>query len=126
MEEDKIKDLFSRFEPELSSDFQFMTKLRRNMEAVEMIRHRHEAMRRRNKKAVIIAAVTGCMVGMLLSLLLPYIGSFVAHLHISIPEIPIGSVIIDYTAIMWCVIGCASVLTAVNAYEIAMAKIRID
>lgn len=36
MEDDKLKDLFSNYEPDLSSSFQFMTKLKKNMEAVEI------------------------------------------------------------------------------------------
>ena len=38
MEDDKLKSLFSNFEPELSSDFLFMNKLQRNLNSVELIK----------------------------------------------------------------------------------------
>ena len=37
-DDNKLKDLFASFEPELSSDAQFIARLERSMEAVEIIK----------------------------------------------------------------------------------------
>ncbi len=57
MEDDKLKSLFTNFEPELSSDFKFMNKLERNLNSVEIIKRHTAEVRSRNKKAVAIAAL---------------------------------------------------------------------
>ncbi len=63
MEDDKLKSLFTNFEPELSSDFKFMNKLERNLNSVEIIKRHTAEVRSRNKKAVAIAAFAGFIVG---------------------------------------------------------------
>lgn len=63
MEDDKLKFLFTNFEPELSSDFKFMNKLERNLNSVEIIKRHTAEVRSRNKKAVAIAAFAGFIVG---------------------------------------------------------------
>ena len=43
MEEDKLKDLFVNYNPELPSDFSFMTRLKHNLDQVELVkRHNSE------------------------------------------------------------------------------------
>ena len=66
MEEDKLKDVFEGFDPELTSDSLFMSRLRRSMEAVEIVRERQAELRRRGCRAVVVAAITGCAVGIFL------------------------------------------------------------
>ncbi len=73
MEDDKLKDIFRDFDPDLSSSLQFISKLQRNMEAVEIVRQYNAALRRRNKLAVAIAGLCGFAVGVTLTLLYPFI-----------------------------------------------------
>ncbi len=122
MEDNNIKDLFQDFQPELSSSFQFMTRLRKNMETVEILRQHNVALKKRNKLAVAIAAVSGFVMGVVMTLLLPLIGDWVATfkapslLHIS-------SLTIDYSFVTWIVMAVACIITALNAYEIALSKL---
>ncbi len=123
MEDDKIKELFNDFEPELSSSFQFMTKLKRNMEAVEIVKQHNAALKKRNKLAVAIAGVCGFAVGVILTLLFPLLGSWVPTFSISLPHFQIQNITIEYSYLYWVVMAAVSALTAINAYEIAMAKL---
>lgn len=121
MEEDKLKTLFSDFEPELTSDFQFMNRLQRNLNSVELIKRRNAEARIRSKKAVVIAAVVGFIVGFLFSLSLPYLTEAVSNWRL---ELPSGSALIaladNFATIAWLVIGAISVLIAINTYELSL------
>ena len=123
MEDDKIKDLFSNFQPELSSSFQFMTKLQKNMETVEILKQHNAALKKRNKLAVAIAAVSGFVMGVIMTLLFPLIGDWVSTFNISIPRLQVSAITIDYSFVAWIVMAGVSIITALNAYEIALAKL---
>ena len=120
MEEDKLKDLFEEFQPELTSDSLFMARLQKSMNAVEIVRQRQAETRRRGRLAVIVAAATGFAVGALLCLLLPYLGDFVSEMSFSAPGLE--AVKVNRQLIVWSVIGLASVLTSLNAYHLTLAR----
>lgn len=121
MEDDKIKDLFSNFNPEISSSFQFMSELKKNMERVEILKQHNRVLRKRNRWAVIIAAASGFVMGIILSLLMPIVVDWLPTLNISIPHSLITNLAIDYNYPAWIITAAVSVITAVNAYEIALA-----
>lgn len=123
MEDDNIRNLFNDFQPELSSSFQFMSKLKKNMEILEILKHREIALKKRNKLAVVIAAVSGFVMGIILSLLLPLIGNWVATFRVSLPHIQSSSLTIDYSPLAWIVMAGVCIITALNTYEIALAKL---
>lgn len=121
MEEEKITDLFSNFQPELSSSFGFMAKLKRNMEAVEIVKQHNSTLRKRNRVAVAVAAVSGFLMGVALTLLVPLIRECFSTLDM--PLLQFSGFAVDYLILWWMVVAAACVLTAINAYEIAMAKL---
>lgn len=121
MEDDKLKSMLTNFEPELSSDFQFMSKLERSLNSVEILKQHAAEVRSRNKKAVVLAAVLGFIVGMLFSLSLPYLSSAVAEWQLSLPGDSMLNALADnFTIISWIAIGGTSVLTALNTYEVSL------
>lgn len=125
MEDDKLKSLFSNFEPELSSDFQFLNKLQRNLNSVEIIKRHAAEVRSRNKKAVAIAAVVGFIVGFLFSLSLPYLSNAVSDWQLTLPdESMINTFANNFTIIAWLVIGSTSVLAAINTYEVSVSLLK--
>ena len=128
MEDDKLKSLFAEFQPELSSDRQFMNRLERNMESVEIVKRRGEEMRARNRRAVTVAAVVGFVVGFLFSLTLPYLSGVVAGWQLTLPEESVTSVLADWFAVIsWVVIGAVAVTAAINTYDMMTSKpIPID
>lgn len=128
MEEDKLKSLFAEFRPELSSDRQFMNRLTRNMESVEIVKRRMAEMRARNRRAIAVAAVVGFVVGFLFSLALPYLSGLVADWQLTLPEESVMSVAADYFAVIaWGVTGATAVIAAINTYDMITSKpIPID
>ncbi len=125
MEDDKLKSMLTNFEPELSSDFKFMSKLERSLNSVEILKQHAAEVRSRNKKAVVTAAVLGFIVGMLFSLALPYLSSSVAEWQLSLPGDSMLNALADnFTIIAWIAIGGTSVLTALNTYEVSLSLLN--
>ena len=125
MEDDKLKSLFTNFEPELSSDFKFMNKLERNLNSVEIIKRHTAEVRSRNKKAVAIAAFAGFIVGFVFSLFLPYLSNAVSDWQSTLPGGNIMNLFADsFTIIAWAVIAGTSVLAAINTYEVSLSLLK--
>ena len=124
MEDDKLKDLFSNFNPEISSDFKFMDRLQQNIKSVELIKQQSAELRTRNKKAVAIAGIVGFIAGMLFSMALPYIGNAGSNINLSLPAGIILNLSDYYPVLAWAVVGGVSVLTALNTYEISLSLMK--
>lgn len=118
MEEDRIKELFSGYKPQLSSDTLFMNRLRSNLHSVELIRRRNAAMKRRYRLAVAVAAVAGFGAGMLFTLVAPQVAEAVGSISMLTVPADLGSLA------GWMITGLASVLTALAAYELTLAAHR--
>lgn len=125
MEDDKIKNIFKDFDPELSSSFQFMAKLQKNMEAMMIVRQYNAALKRRNKWAVAIAGACGFAMGVIMTLLLPFITEWIASMQANIPLFSINNMTIDFRYLGWLLMACASVLTSLTVYEIAFARLTL-
>lgn len=123
MEEDKLKDLFGKFQPELSSPMQFMEKLQKNMDAVEFVKQQTVALKKRNRLAVAIAAASGFAVGVVLTLLFPMIVGWISSFSISMPHLHISNISIEYNYIAWVIMAGASILTSLSVYDLALAKL---
>lgn len=125
MEDDKLKSLFSNFEPDLSSDFQFINKLQKSLNSVEIIREHAAEVRSRSKKAIVIAAVVGFLVGFLFSMALPYLSDAVSNWQLTLPrESVLNSFANNFTTFAWLIIGGTSVLAALNSYEISLSLLK--
>lgn len=123
MDDDKIKDLFKEFDPELSSSFQFMTKLKRNMEAVEIVRQYNASVKRRNKLAVAIAGLCGFAMGAVTTWLLPFITGWLASLNFTISLHNADTMTFDFGYLGWVLVAGVSVVTALSAYEMILARV---
>lgn len=117
--EDKIKDIFKEFDPELSSSFQFIAKLEKNMEAVEIVRQFHSAQKRRNLWAVAIAGMAGFTVGVVMTLLFPFITEWIASFNFSIALPHSSTVNFDFRYLAWLLVAALSVITSVGVYWVA-------
>ncbi len=124
MDDEKIKDIFRDFKPELSSDFQFMSRLEQNLNAVEIARQQNSDLRRQCRRAVVLASICGIVAGLILGLFMPVATDWISTARISVPFISINSIRIDYTLIAWILSAGVSVIVALNAYEIAMARAK--
>ena len=120
MEDDKFKDIFKEFNPELSSSFQFMTKLKKNMEAVEIVKLYNGAQKKRNKMAVALAGVCGFAMGVILTLLYPLIEEMLASFRFTLPTWHASTMTIDFSHVGWLLVAAVSVITSLSVYEITL------
>lgn len=121
-EDDKIRELFSRFDPELPSESLFMSRLKRNMEAVELVKRQTAAVRRRSRKAVIAAAIAGFVVGVIFAALMPFLCEWMPGIDITIPYLAIEPLELDPRMLLWPIAAITASVTAYNTYEIALSR----
>jgi len=123
MEEDKIKDLFSSYNPKLSSDSLFMSRLQRNMKGVELLKQQTEAARHRNKTAVLAASISGFIVGILFTLLIQHTYTWITTIKITLPYIPISPIEIDMQILSWPLAAIAATLISYHTYKITLYRL---
>lgn len=120
-EEDKIKGLFSGFDPDLSSDSRFMSRLESNMRAVDLIKEHNRELLKMNRKAVMIAAVVGFVCGFLFSMAMPAIGEAMMKLRQTVEAGSFLSVVAhNYLPITWAIIATVSRFIAINTFELSL------
>ena len=116
MEDDKIKDLFAGFQPIEPDDSRFMDSLLRSIHAVEMVKADNRAMRRRNRLAVILAAVAGFITGAVSMAFMPTLEAmFAAGISFSVPMMS-KPVIFMPEIMSTAAVGVLSVVMAVGVY----------
>ena len=123
MEDDKIKEIFSSYQPELSSSYQFMSRLKKNMEAVEIIKQHNVALRKRNKLAVAIAGFCGFAMGVILTLIFPMIEDWIKSFKINLPMFSSNALNIDFSNIAWLLVAAISITTSISVYELASSRL---
>ncbi|MDE6534716.1 MAG: hypothetical protein K2K82_01755 [Muribaculaceae bacterium] len=72
-EDKEIREILGAFAPDQSSELDFMARLQNRMDTVDVVKDQIAVERRRNRRAIIIAALSGCLVGILLTLAIPLI-----------------------------------------------------
>lgn len=118
--DDRLKQIFDDFNPQLGSDTEFMRRMERQIHTIEVIKEETAALRRKSRRAIAVAALTGFVVGMLSSLTLPWLGEMAAA--VEAPAKTITRFFADNYLVVACLaIATASILTSINAYEISMA-----
>lgn len=122
MEDDNFTELFEKFNPELSPDCLFMAKLRRGMEAMEIVKRHSHAVARRNKIAVVLASVSGFVAGVLLMLLFPVLESWMSIPTITVPYITVEAVHFNPQYVLWIITALTSGIIACNVYTLAVSR----
>ena len=124
MEEERIKEFFRGYDPELSSGIAFMERLERNLDAVEMIHRENESAMKRNRIAVAVAAAAGFITGVVFTLIFPYIKALIQSVMAAVmTEFRLSDNLqCEYVmTISWLLIGGISVLVALNTYNLTLA-----
>ena len=85
MNDNQLKQLFFDFEPRLSDDSLFMSKLTRNLDSVEFIKARNVANHRKNRLAMWIASIAGMVMGILMTLIFPQMENWLTELNTAGP-----------------------------------------
>lgn len=108
--DDKLKDIFTNFNPETTDSDDFVMKLQTKLDAIDVIKEDTHKQQTRTRRAVVAAAVAGFISGVIFSLTIPYLGAFLT-----------GKTIV----IAWVIVAAASLTIAYNTYTLALAKIKI-
>lgn len=120
--DDKLKEIFSDFNPDLSSDSLFMSRLERSLNSVEIVKQHAAEMESRNRKAVAIAAIIGFISGFLFSLLLPALQHAIASWQLTLSDSSwLSPIAENFTILAWLAIAIASSLIVLNAYEVSLS-----
>ena len=121
-----IKNLLSKYEPQQSPDSLFMARLRENLDKVEIVKRANADFRRRSRRAVVVAAFAGMMVGALLTLLLPLFGEFLADFTLRIPFTDMAWNINDsYDILAWIIVAVATLFSSIGIYDLAMTRLWV-
>ena len=70
-QDDNIKKLFEDFNPELSSRLDFMARLERNLDAVEIVKQHNSASHKAGRRIAVMSGLAGVVVGLLLAMVMP-------------------------------------------------------
>ncbi len=118
MEEDRLYELFADFDPEMSSDASFKSRLEENFETVELVKRQISDAHRRSRRAIVVAGVTGFVFGIAVAALYPLIAGYISALAMAAGVADSYGTPLLLTAI--CACGFAMTYAA---YDIALAAI---
>ena len=124
MEDDNIRSLFADFDPDLSSSFQFMDRVEREIDNMEIVHKHLTARRQRSRIAMSFAACVGFVVGFVLALYIPYFEALIQG--VSLPAMPDFATRFapDFDAIamiLWVCIGVIVIVASVGSYELTLS-----
>ncbi len=122
MDDEKFKELFDSFQPELSSDNDFMSKLQDSLDKVEIIRQHNSELQRRSKKIGFAAAIAGFVTGVLFTLLLPSIDNLVKTIGLLEPQIGLNVSLLSYGFLYWIIGAFFSLASALTVYDVLRTK----
>lgn len=71
IEDEQLRRLFADFNPPISPASRFMERLERDMQRVEMVKEATLRLQRRNRVAVVLAALAGFVAGVVFMALYP-------------------------------------------------------
>jgi tetrahydromethanopterin S-methyltransferase subunit F len=124
-EDDEIKKIFAGFEPEISPDNAFMNRLLRNMEMVEDVKRQNLVLRKNNKIAMAVASLVGFVVGIVFTLVSPYVTETLSMIQVAMSLttepliITTGLVVISYA-----LIGLISLVMVRYTYTTTFSLLR--
>lgn len=115
-QDDELKALFSNFNPLMSSDKRFITRLQRRLDTIDRLNHEMVTMRRRNRRAVILATLAGFVAGVLTCLLLPSLTSLIIKPDLQWSFLSLISP--ESSAVLWLLPAGAALLASLGVYSL--------
>lgn len=123
MEDDKLNKLFKDFDPELSSDFYFMDRLKGNLESVEIVKNKNAQLQSVRRRALVIAGLVGFVAGFVCCTFLPVFGGFVESMFKGAGEWQ-DIIANNSTGVAFVIVAAITALMSLTAYDISLAVIR--
>lgn len=123
-ENDEIKDLFAGFNPQVGGSRDFMNRLSRNLDTIDLIKKHNIAVRRVNRMAAVIAVIAGFAAGVAATMLLPVLKAAVGRVETpGISFFFMSTPDLVQTA-LWLLVGVVSVLVALSAYDLSAGLLK--
>lgn len=110
MENDKFKELFADFKPEISDSADFMARFNSNLRLAEEVRRQIQTSRRKSRRAVIIAALAGFAGGAVSTICYPALERTVALVA---PDVA--------STLTWAIFSAIIIGLIFTAYDLALA-----
>ncbi|MDE5552593.1 MAG: hypothetical protein K2I91_05260 [Muribaculaceae bacterium] len=127
MEEERLKQIFGNFNPDMSPDYVFINRLKNNLETVEMIRNKNVRLKARCRRAVIVASLVGIGVGLLLAMILPTIAAAIMDYTRSMFSDTFFNVVHENSILLAGIgIAAVSMVVSLSVYELTMSWHKID
>ena len=127
-EDNNLKELFSRYQPEMTSGDEFLRRLAPKLDAVECLRRQAATVARRRRQAAWRAALAGMVCGLICGLLLPYLSHYLSAwlLTLNTPWLSAEALDASLPALLW--IAAAAIVLSVTlstyrSYSPSTAKI---
>ncbi len=126
MEDDKIREIFESYRPTPQPSVEFMAELDRRMRAVESVKREVAAMRRRHRVAVVVAALSGFLAGVIANLLFPVMGQWIMTYSEQLPSMWLPNVELVCDIAEWVIAATACVIAAYNAYGLTLSHLSAE
>lgn len=123
-QDNDIKALFRDFNPELSSRLDFMARLERNLDAVEMVKQHNTANHRAGRRIAIMSGLAGVIVGMLLAMVMPYLKLALMQVTSGGYGLDAGTIEVLVAISAYCMVGLISIFVSISTYNIGFAMKR--
>lgn len=124
MEDDQLKDLFAGFNPPMGDNNQFMSKLERNLQAVEFAKTHCAEARRKNRVAVVVASFVGFVCGVVFTLCYPYLLGLIDEFKDVSPDV--AWAVDKYGDVMvWAVCSIATCVLTYASYDISQIALTL-
>lgn len=119
MEDDKLKDIFSSFNPEVDSDTKFMSSLNRTLDAIDDVRAQSASLRSSRRVAIFIAGFVGFVFGVLATVFVPLISALSIDVNLLVINgVPIALPEVDAEVVGWVLAAVVITLLVINTYKI--------
>lgn len=120
MNNDNLKSLFDDFNPGLTPDDRFMSRLEQNLRSVEVVKEQIATAQKKKRLPIIIAALTGFIAGLLCTLAYPFLHTTLNNLAHAGTEA--AARIAEYSPlIIWTLICLVTGTLTYFAYDLTQA-----
>lgn len=127
MDDKELRNLFEDYQPEIKDDFKFMMRLRRNIDAAEIVRKQNERVIKRNRIALVLSTLLGFISGILFTIIQPSLQFFLDSIFSSYRTM---DSYFGYSNLMaigsWSIISIFILMIALGSYNLVCLTFRTD
>lgn len=113
--DDKLRQLFESSIPEFTPSGEFLKRIERNIEAVDLVRKNQAAIVVKSRRAAFLSGMAGFICGVILTLLYPFILNLLSGLFMTMAQLKDYVEIVSMTA-TYGLIASGSVAGAMGTY----------